>query len=64
MIPYNPNSPMALWYLAWRNFIRNAKQRPQDALGYTNAAVMAQAQYVMYLALEMAGRAHERRTGY
>lgn len=59
MIPYNPNSPMALWYLAWRNFIRNAKQRPQDALGLTNAAAMAHCQYLCYMAQEMAREAQK-----
>lgn len=54
MIAYNPNSPMALWYLAWMDNVRRARQFPTQSWGYENAAAMSQCQYLCYLAQEMA----------
>lgn len=54
MIPFNANSPHVLWFRAWREHIRCAKASPSNPDGYCQAAMLAQAQYVMYLAIEMA----------
>lgn len=53
MIPFNPASPMALWYLAWRQHIRDAKAHPEQLWGYCRAAAIAQTQYLCYMAQEL-----------
>lgn len=53
MIPYNWKEPQVLWWMAWQDHIKNAKQYPDRAQGYCQAAVIAQAEYVMALAIRM-----------
>lgn len=40
-----------MWWNAWRDHIQNAKANPDRAHGYCQAAVIAQAEFVMYQAL-------------
>lgn len=53
-LPFVPQSPLNIWYQAWRLNIRNAKQYPDQSWGYSQAAVVAYAQHLCYLAQEMA----------
>jgi len=43
------------WFQAWRDRVRDAKAHPTDE-GWQKAAVIAQGQFVMWLAIEMQGR--------
>ncbi len=54
MIPYNPNSPMALWYMSWKDNVKNARRYPEKSWGFCQAAALCQCQYLCYLAQEMA----------
>lgn len=40
------------WYEAWRNHVAIAKANPSQSVGYQRAAVIAQAEYVMWEATE------------
>lgn len=54
MIPFEPTSNMNLWFRAWRSQVRNAYTYPDQSWGYSQAAVLAQAQYQMLAAQEVA----------
>lgn len=54
MIAYDPKSPHVLWFNIWRTNIQRAKGVQGDNSYYCKGAVIAQAQYVEYLALEIA----------
>lgn len=58
MIPFDPMAPHVLWYQTWRNHIRTAKQIPEQMDGYCRAAMIAQSEYLMYLALEVNNDLH------
>ena len=60
MIPYNPNAPGSLWFLAWRQAIRNAKANPKEMWGYCQAAVLAQGQFVCYMAISVNDEANKK----
>ena len=53
MIPFNPLAPSIIWYQAWRDHIRSAKQFPAQARGYCRAAMIAQCEYLCYITLEI-----------
>ena len=53
MIPYNPLDLHVLWFNAWREHIRQAKERPEYRDNYCWAAEIAQMKYVTELALKM-----------
>lgn len=53
MIPYNPFDAHVLWFNAWRGHIKTMKIIPDQATGYGRAAAIAQACYVMELALKI-----------
>lgn len=53
MIPFNPLATHVLWYQAWRKHVRAAKDHPESSECYGRAALIAQAEYVMSLALEL-----------
>ena len=54
MIPYDPSRPHVVWFEAWRGHIQKAKAHPHVQPMYCLAAMIAQGQYVQYLALELA----------
>ena len=54
VIPWNPDAPQYLYFVAWRNFIRCAKRDPLAQDTFCRMAVLSQAQHVMYLAQDMA----------
>jgi hypothetical protein len=49
---YDPSAKSSLWYLAWRHNIHEMKRYPDRYSGYSRAAVIANAQYVLNAALE------------
>lgn len=52
MIPYDFKSICAVWWVAWREHIANAKRYPHRAEGYCRAAMIANAEYNMYSAID------------
>jgi hypothetical protein len=54
MIPWIPDAPQYLYFVAWRNFIRCAYRDPSARDAFSRYAVLAQAQHVMYLAQDLA----------
>lgn len=49
----NPFVLTSGWYLAWRDHVRRMHENPESAGGYSRAAVVANAMYVIYLAQEL-----------
>lgn len=41
------------WYQAWRRAVRNIRENPSESVGYQRAAVIAQTQYQIWLAIEI-----------
>lgn len=54
MIPYNPFSMTSIWHRSWRLHVQNAKTIPEQAEGYCRAAMIAQSEYIQYLAIQLA----------
>ena len=54
MIPFDCTMPHIAWFAVWRGHIAKAKEHQGNNDGYCRAAVIAQAQYVMFLAFELA----------
>lgn len=52
MIPFNPMSPTTLWWMAYRQHIRDAWRYPERAPGYRKAAQVAYVQFLCCEALE------------
>jgi hypothetical protein len=49
---YDPFAKSSLWYIAWRHHVREMKSFPEQYGAYSRAAVIAQAQYVIWRAIE------------
>lgn len=54
MIPYDPFALSAIWYTSWRGHIASAKAHPEENKGYCWAACIANAEFVLNQALEIA----------
>lgn len=54
MLPYDHRAPHVAWHQAWRTNIWKAKNNPEEREGYSRAAAISQAMYVIYVALELA----------
>lgn len=54
LIPFDPTMPHILWFQTWRGHIRKAKENPEQAGGWCQAAKIAQGEMVQYLAIELA----------
>lgn len=54
MTPFNWNAHHVIWWHHWRRHVAKAKENPAEQNGYCRAAMIAQAEYVCSLAIEMA----------
>lgn len=53
MIAFDWKDPIYLWWRAFRDHIRNAKNAPEQALGYCRAAMIARMEYECLMAQKM-----------
>jgi hypothetical protein len=52
METYDPFAKSSLWYIAWRQHIKDMRRMPEMHGAYSRAAVIAQCQYVCWRAIE------------